>query len=174
VSTLERLRTMIAAEGEPLAGGLLERPQVGARAVLGAHAAAGPRASGDPAAYELLIEAIYEGYLLHYGDSRLLAGGDRDLALLAGDRLYTIGLEQLVALGDLEAVRELADVIALCALLAGRDQLAMCDPLWRAGASAVGWGASERYREAKALARAGDCGAGPALLALVDEPPPMT
>jgi hypothetical protein len=165
---------MIAEEGEPLAGGLLERPQIGARALLGPAAAAGPRASGDPAAYELLIEAIYEGYLLHYGDSRLLAAGDDDLALLAGDRLYTIGLEQLVALGDLEAVRELADVIALCALLAGRGELAVCEPLWRAGARAVGWGASERYREAKALARAGDAGAGPALLALADDPRPMS
>jgi hypothetical protein len=174
MNTLERLRGMIAAEGEPLAGGLLERPAVGVRAALGALAAAGPRASVDPDAYELLIEAIYEGYLLHYGHSRLLAGGDADLALLAGDRLYTIGLEQLVALGDLEAVLELADVIALCALLAGRGELAACDPLWRAGARAVGWGAGESYREAKALARAGDAAAGSALRALVDDPPPLT
>ena len=38
---------------------------------------------------------------------------DPDLALLAGDRLYALGLERLAALGDLEAVAELADVIAL-------------------------------------------------------------
>jgi hypothetical protein len=170
VSTLERLRTLVAAEGEPLAAGLLDRALPGAEPVIGAIAAAGPRASADPGEYELLIEAIYEGYLLHYGVSRLFSGSDADLSLLAGDRLYTLGLERLVALGDLEAVRELADVIAICALLVGRGELASCEPLWRAGAHAVGWGAAERYRTAKALARAGDAQTHAVLLAL-DQPP---
>jgi hypothetical protein len=168
MSTLERLRELIVAEGEPLSGGLLERVPEGAQPTLGKLAAAGPRAAADPREYELLIEAIYEGYLLHYGQSRLLAGGDDDLALLAGDRLYTIGLERLVALGDLDAVLELADVISLCALMVGRGERSSCDPLWRAGAGAVGWGAAEDYRHAKALARAGDALAGEALRALSD------
>jgi hypothetical protein len=170
VSTLERLRELIAAEGEPLAAGLLERVRPGARATLGALAAAGPRARADPGEYELLFEAVYEGYLVHYGASRLISDADADLSLLAGDRLYTLGLERLVALGDLEAVLELADVIALCALLVGRGESASCEPLWRAGAEAVGWGAAEGYRSAKALARAGDAGAGEALRALADSP----
>jgi hypothetical protein len=170
MNTLERLRELVAAEGEPLSAGLLERAVPGAAATLGAIAAGGPRAGADPGEYELLFEAIYEGYLLHYGVSRLLAAGDADLALLAGDRLYTLGLERLVALGDLDAVRELADVIALCALLIGRGEGACCEPLWRAGAHAVGWGAGEPYRHAKALARAGDATAHQVLLALV--PPP--
>jgi len=172
VSTLERLRALVASEGEPLAGGLLEHDTPCDEPTLGAIAASGPRARADPGEYELLIEAIYEGYLLHYGVSRLLSGADPDLALLAGDRLYTLGLERLVALGDLDAVRELADVIALCALLVGRGEHASCEPLWRAGAHAVGWGAGERYRHAKALARAGDAQAHDALLAL-DLPPAM-
>ena len=172
MSTLERLRELVAAEGEPLSAGLLARAAPGAEATLGAIAAGGPRACADPGEYELLFEAIYEGYLLHYGVSRLLAPGDADLALLAGDRLYTLGLERLVALGDLDAVRELADVIALCALLVGRGEHASGEPLWRAGAHAVGWGSGERYRRAKALARAGDANAYQALLA-VDEPPAM-
>jgi hypothetical protein len=170
VSTLARLRELVAAEGEPLAGGLLESARPGARTMLGPIVSGGPRASADPGEYELLIEAIYEGYLLHYGVSRLIAGGDDDLALLAGDRLYALGLERLVALGDVEAVSELADVIALCALLVGRGQDATCDALWRAGAQAVGWGAGEPYLAAKALARAGDAQAHAALLAL-DAPP---
>jgi hypothetical protein len=170
MSTLERLRELIVAEGAPLAGGLLEQVPAAAEPTLGALAAAGPRARADPGEYELLIEAIYEGYLLHYGDSRLLSAGDADLALLAGDRLYTIGLERLVALGDLDAVLELADVIALCALMVGRGEHSSCDRLWRAGAHAVGWGAAESYRHAKALARAGDAAAGEALRAL-DDPP---
>lgn len=171
MSTLERLRELIAAEGDPLAGRLLEQVAAGAEPTLGAIAAAGPRARADPAEYELLIEAIYEGYLLHYGASRLLCGGDADLALLAGDRLYALGLERLVALGDLDAVLELADVIALCALLVGRGEQVSCEPLWRAGAQAVGWGAGESYSRAKALARGGDARAGEALRAL-DDPTP--
>ena len=166
MSTLERLRAIVAAEGEPLAAGLLESAPPGAAPLLGALAAGGPRARGHAGEYELLIETIYEGYLLHYGVSRLLATGDDNLSLLAGDRLYALGLERLVALGDLEAVRELADVIALCALLVGRGEDAACEPLWRAGARAVGWGAAESYREAKALARAGDARAPAALFAL--------
>ena len=60
-----------------------------------------------------------------------MSGADADLALLAGDRLYAIGLERLVALGDLAAVRELADVIALCSLLVARGERASCEALWR-------------------------------------------
>ncbi|HEY7966550.1 MAG TPA: hypothetical protein VID68_05945 [Solirubrobacteraceae bacterium] len=166
MSTLERLRELIAAEGEPLAGGLLPSDPGGAAATLGAIAARGPRAREDPAEYELLFETIYEGFLLHYDRSRLLVDGDADLSLLAGDRLYALGLERLVALGDLEAVQELADVISLCALLVGRGQDDTCEPLWRAAAQAVGWGAGDAYRAAKALARAGDATARAALLAL--------
>ena len=77
MSTLERLRDLVAAEGEPLAAGLLEHPSADAEPTLGAIAAAGPRASANPGEYELLIEAIYEGYLLHYGVSRLLSGERR-------------------------------------------------------------------------------------------------
>ena len=59
MSTLERLRALVAAEGEPLAAGLLEHPGAGAEPTLGAIAAAGPRASANPGEYELMIEAIY-------------------------------------------------------------------------------------------------------------------
>jgi hypothetical protein len=65
--------------------------------------------------YALSLETIYEGYLLHYGDSRLFAPGDRDTALLLGDALYAQGLVQLAALGDAEPVREMADLISRCA-----------------------------------------------------------
>ena len=64
----------------------------------------------------LVVEAVREGYLLHYGAPRLLGTGDADLALLAGDRLYALGLASASpTLGDLDAVAELADVIALVA-----------------------------------------------------------
>src|ERR671925_2002696 len=84
---------------------------------LGLLAASGPRAGSAPGDYAVLIEAIREGYLLHYAEPRLVVGADADLALLAGDYLYAIGLERLAALGDLDAIRELADLISLEAQL---------------------------------------------------------
>ncbi len=131
-------------------------------------AASGPRATGRVAEYELLMEAIYEGYLLHYGTPRLLRPPEADLGLLAGDQLYALGLARLVALGDLAAVAELADVITLTALAhgAGREDLARAT--WSAGARAVGWGPSECHREAKALVRAGEAGALDAMSAVAD------
>ena len=128
-------------------------------------AASGPRTVGRAAEYELLLEAIYEGYLLHYGAPRLLRPPEADLGLLAGDQLYALGLARLVALGDLPAVAELADVITLTALAhgAGRDDLARA--IWSAGARAVGWGPSERHRQAKALARSGEPAALEAMFA---------
>ena len=85
--------------------------------VLGPRAAEGPRAAAAPAEYSLVVEAVREGYLLHYGVSRLLAGHDPDLALLAGDYLYALGIERLAALGDTEAVEVLSDLISTCAQL---------------------------------------------------------
>jgi hypothetical protein len=74
-------------------------------------------AFAPPGEYALVIEAVREGYLLHYGEPRLLAGHDPDLALLAGDYLYALGIERLAALGDTEAVHRLADLISTCAQL---------------------------------------------------------
>jgi hypothetical protein len=165
VNVLERLRAVLLEEGEPLAATLRVKPPEPIAGV-GKLAAGGPRASADPAEYELLVEAIFEGYLLHYGTPRLIDTSDPNLALLAGDRLYALGLERLVALGDLEAVRELADVITLCALLSARGDAASCDALWLAGARAVGFGTSAEHERVKALLRTGDPAAGSALSAL--------
>lgn len=117
--------------------------------------AQGPRAAGRSGEYELLMEAIYEGYLLHYGTPRIVRPPEADLALLAGDQLYALGLARLVGLGDVEAVSELADVITLCALAHGGGELELADAVWQAGARAIGWGTSPEHERAKALARAG-------------------
>jgi hypothetical protein len=166
VNALERLRQALLEEGEPLASTLGAKAR-DATCEIGRLASSGPRAAADPPEYELLVEAIYEGYRLHYASPRLIDTSDRNLALLAGDRLYAFGLERLVALGDLEAVRELADVIALCALLSGRGDGQWCETLWLAGAHAVGFGASSEWADVKALLRSGDSAAGPALAAFV-------
>ncbi len=67
--------------------------------------------------FALGIETIYEGYLLHYGTPRLFAPEDADTRLLLGDYLYAHGLERISALRSLEAVGDLAELIALCAQL---------------------------------------------------------
>jgi hypothetical protein len=57
-------------------------------------------------------EAVYEGYLLHYGEPRSFVGMEPDLRLLAGDALYALGLSRVAERGDLEAVAELSDLIS--------------------------------------------------------------
>jgi hypothetical protein len=118
-------------------------------------AASGPRAEGGREDYELVVEAIYEGYLLHYRTPRVLHVPEADLGLLAGDQLYAIGLARLVDLGDTEAVAELADMITLSALAQGGGEPQLADAVWTAGARAVGWGSSDAHRHAKKLAFAG-------------------
>jgi hypothetical protein len=130
---------------------------------LGAAAAAGPRSTGREADVAFVIEAIREGELLHYGASRIFAGIEPDLALLAGDRLYALGLARLAEMGDVEAVGELADVIALCAQARAEEHPELADAVWQAGVAAVGWGASDALQAAKTAARAGDPSAAQAL-----------
>jgi hypothetical protein len=101
-------------------------------------AASGPRAASAPGEYALVVEAVREGYLLHYGEPRLLAGHDADLALLAGDYLYALGIERLAALGDPAAVRELAELISDCAQLHAERREADAADRWRAAARAIG------------------------------------
>jgi hypothetical protein len=127
---------------------------------LGTLAAAGPRAATARADYALIVESVREGYLLHYGEPRIVTGADRDLRLLAGDYLYALGLDRLAALGDLEAVRELSDLISLAAQVhdggrsAERREREACT-LWLASAVAIGVGASAEHEAAKAALRAG-------------------
>lgn len=166
-ASLERLRALLLAEGglmaslvEPGSEGSVSQAQPLGPAQL---VASGPRASGHGPDYELLMETIYEGYLLHYGASRVVRPPEEDLGLLAGDRLYALGLARLVELGDIEAVAELADVITLSALARAGAAPELAEAVWMAGARAVGWGASARYEDAKALLRVGSPGASEAL-----------
>jgi len=61
------------------------------------------------------IETIYEGYFVHYGAPRLFAPADDDVALLLGDYLYAHGLVRVAATGNVAAVADLSELIALCA-----------------------------------------------------------
>jgi hypothetical protein len=134
---------------------------------LGALAAAGPRAADAPEEYLLLVEAIREGYLLHYGTPRLIEGADSDLRLLAGDYLYAIGLERLAARGDLDAVSELADLISLAAQIHAQNEPGsageIAPALWLAATVAVAAGATPEHARAKEALRRGDQGAAESL-----------
>jgi hypothetical protein len=74
-----------------------------------------------PDRFALGLETIYEGYLVHYGRPRLFDSPDSDTALLLGDYLYAHGLVRIADLGDVEAVRDLAELISLCAHLRAED-----------------------------------------------------
>ena len=163
-----RLRAAVRASGTPLISSLGE-PDSDPAAAAGAAeehalvAACGPRAAAHREDVEIAVAAVEEGYRLHYAAPRALRIDDADLRLLAGDRLYALGLARLAAIGDMTAIAELADVISLGAQAhaGGDDELAAA--AWQAGASAIGWGASERAQAAKALARTGERAAAAAL-----------
>jgi hypothetical protein len=156
---LNELATRLRAEGSVIS------PHVGdpdgQAPALGVLVAEGPRAAEAPTEYAILFESIREGYLLHYARPRVVNGADEDLALLAGDYLYARGLERLASLGDLEAVRELSDLISLVAQLhAAADGSAGADggapALWLASAITVAAGAPAAHADAKAALRDGD------------------
>ena len=70
-----------------------------------------------PGRFTLGLETIYEGYLVHYGRSRLFDPVDAETALLLGDYLYAHGLVRIAATGTLAAVVALAELISTCAHL---------------------------------------------------------
>ena len=151
MSALARLAEVLREEGGLPASVIADAPE--AETPHGDAAAAGSRAAGHEAEFALLVEAIREGYLQHYGEGRVVRTEDPDLALLAGDRLYALGLARLAELGDLEAVAELADLISLCAQAHAEGAPERADAVWQAGAAAVGNGPAPDHSAAKAAWR---------------------
>ena len=100
-----------------------------------------------PPSQALGLETIYEGYLVHYGRSRLFTPQDRDAALLLGDYLYAHGLVRVAATGDVAAVADLAELISLCAQARaeGRDGDGSA---WAATAASLGAGRLDLARSA--------------------------
>ncbi|MEK7817890.1 MAG: hypothetical protein AAB281_06535, partial [Actinomycetota bacterium] len=111
--TLDEIRREIEADSALFAERLL--PHGAGAAACGYSGLFAAAAGGDLGnLYRLPIEYIFEGYLLHYGASRLLAGVPDSFNLLAGDYMYARGLDRLAATGDLFSIRILADLISLC------------------------------------------------------------
>ena len=118
---------------------------------------AGPASDAPPVAADVpdptrafVLEAVREGFLLHYREPRVFRDMDPDLRLLAGDSLYALGLARLAEVGDLDAVAELADLISLCAWAESEGQSDRADELWAASIGAL---AGRGGGGARALAR---------------------
>jgi len=123
MSALEVLAEQLRGEDTPIAAHVVEAPF--------------PAFAEAPEDYALVMEAVREGYLLHYGESRLLSGHDPDLALLAGDYLYALGLDRLAAAGDTQAVAVLSELIARCAQLHAEGRGDEVEVLWVEAAGAI-------------------------------------
>jgi hypothetical protein len=126
MNALQALADQLRAEDTPISPHVVdpaEPPALGELAGGGEHA--------------LVVEAVREGYLLHYEQPRLLAGHDPDLALLAGDYLYALGLDRLAALGDTRAVALLADLISECARRQAEGDVNSIPALWREAAESI-------------------------------------
>jgi hypothetical protein len=164
------LHRALTAEGGTIAGVLREAPRSGERLNLDQPgpaqvAASGPRTIGHEREYELLLEMILEGARLHYHAPIVVCPADPDLGLLLGDQLYALGLARLAALGDLDAIAELADVISIVAQAEAAGDQELAAAAWEAGAVAIGWGQSAEHAAAKSLARGGDPAAAEAMRA---------
>jgi hypothetical protein len=85
------------------------------------------------------IETIYEGYLVHYGRSRLFSQTDSNLALLLGDRLYARGLVHVSESGNVAVVADLATLLELCARLQAEHK-AGDGALWAGAVARLGQG----------------------------------
>lgn len=136
---LQALAEQLRAEDTPISPHVVdptEPPE------LGELVAFGPGTAAAPAEYAFVVEAVREGYLLHYEKPRLLAGHDSDLALLAGDYLYALGLDRLAALGDTRAVAILSDLISDCARLQAEGDTTGIPDLWRDAAEQIAAGAA--------------------------------
>ena len=87
----------------------------------------------------LAIELVYEGYLIHYRESRVAcAGSPKERRLLAGDYFYAHGLRLVARAGDAEAVGLLTRLMAACSYLRAEGaDWRLDDGLWELTAAAI-------------------------------------
>ena len=95
--------------------------------------------------FALGLETIYEGYLVHYGRSRLFDPPDEDVALLLGDALLAQGLVLVAGTGSVAAVADLAELLALCTQ-ARADGADGDGAAWAATAARLGAGGLDEAR----------------------------
>jgi hypothetical protein len=114
---VSRLREIAEAADPALAAHRVDDPGAG-------------RFDDVPGMRGFVLEAVYEGYLMHYREPRAFAGMDTDLRLLAGDALYALGLARLAGAGDLTAVAALSDLISCTAQAHAEGRPADADSSW--------------------------------------------
>jgi hypothetical protein len=136
-AALQALAEQLRGEDTPISPHVVDPVEP---TTLGELAASGPGSAAAPGEYALVVEAVREGYLLHYEQPRLLAGHDPDLALLAGDYLYALGLDRLATLGDTRAVTILSDLISDCARLQAEGHAGSIPALWQQAAEQIAAG----------------------------------
>lgn len=113
----------------------LEQVIAAADPALAPYALADPgpgRFDAVPGPRAFVLEAVYEGYLMHHGEPRAFGGMDADMRLLAGDALYALGLARLAETGDLEAVAALSDLISQTAQARAEGRPDDAEALWEA------------------------------------------
>jgi hypothetical protein len=150
----------VASEGPPLSV-VREQPEGGP--AFGLLAAAGPRTASCGGVYAFVVESVREGYLCHYETSRVLDEPDPDLALLAGDLFYAIGISALAELGDNESVRLLSDLIVVSAELRASGRAAHAEVFWMARILALTVGSVAQYPALAAALQADEAGSCEAL-----------
>ncbi len=145
---LSTIAVTLRGEGGLLAA-VVQDPSPTADRSLGDAVAAGPRAQVVGPDLALAAEATREAELLHHAPerARVIRTDDRDLALLAGDRLYALGLMRLAAGGWSVEVAILAQVVALVARVHAAKAWrispdADTSAVWRAAAAALGHGSA--------------------------------
>lgn len=151
-AALRLLAARVAAEGPPLS---VVREEPAAPPAFGLLASAGPRTAPKGGVYAFVVEAVREGYLCHYGIPRVIESPDSDLALLAGDLFYAIGISTLAQLGDDQSVHLLSDLIVVSAELRSAGRREEAEAFWIARILALACGSDDEHVQlATALSRA--------------------
>jgi hypothetical protein len=156
---IRQLAARAAEEGPPL----LVRADPDSKPAFGLLASAGPRTSGRSAAYAFVVEAVREGYLCHYEAPRVLEKPDPDLALLAGDLFYAIGIRALAELDDEQSVGLLSDLIVAAAELRSDGRREAAEIFWVARVSALACGSDLKHERLSAALVRGEEGSTQAL-----------
>lgn len=145
MSALDEVAQRVAATGGDLAGAM---PVPGCEPMFFDLLVKGPVTSGAAREYEFVIEAVLEGHLMHTGRSRLQIPDNRELKLITGDFLYSLGLRELAQLGDIEAVELLANLITDTSRLHAEGGTArQKGALWAATVVAVGYRRNGEYHD---------------------------
>jgi hypothetical protein len=132
MSALAEIHAELKQDDRLLAEALLTRPEA---------SAAGPtdelQSEIDPQ-LRVGVEAIREGHLLHWATGRVLNTPDLDLALLAGDRLYALGLERVAATGSRSEIASLSRLIKDSATAMAGSNVALAEELWISTCASIG------------------------------------